>query len=64
VPDLDQWVADFAACDWAYLSHFYTTGEKSAFRSFWREAQPLVPPLGIPQFQPARWRSRADGVVI
>ena len=64
VHDLDPWVADFAACDWAYLSHFYKTGEKKAFRSFWRDDQPLVPPLDIPEFQPTRWRSRADGVVI
>ncbi|MCU1347374.1 MAG: hypothetical protein JWO56_404 [Acidobacteria bacterium] len=64
IPDLDQWVADFAACDWAYLSHFYRTGEKRAFRSFWHEGMPLVAPLPVPEFQPTRWRSRADGVVI
>jgi len=64
VHDLDQWVADFAACDWAYVSHFYRTGEKRVFRSFWREGMALVTPLPIPEFQPTRWRSRADGVVI
>jgi len=62
--DLDQWMADFAACDWSYLSHFYRTGEKRPFRAFWREGMEPIAPLPIPQFQPARWVSRADGVVI
>jgi hypothetical protein len=62
--DLDQWTADFAACDSAYLMHFYRTGEKLHFRNFWRAGMPLVQPLQIPEFQPARWVSRNDGVVI
>jgi len=64
VTDLDQWLADFAACDWGYLLHYYQTGEKRPFRSFWRERMPLLEPLAIPQFQPVRWRSRNDGVVV
>jgi hypothetical protein len=64
VPDLDQWLADFAACDWAYLLHFYQTTEKLPFRQFWRQGMPLLDPLAIPAFQPARWVSRNDGVVI
>ncbi len=64
VHDLDQWLADFAACDFAYLEHFYQTGEKREFRSFWRERQPLLEPLPIPPFRPTRWRSRWDGVVL
>jgi len=64
VSDLDQWTADFAACDCAYLMHFYRTGEKLPFRNFWRESMPKVEPLPIPTFEPARWVSRADGVVI
>jgi hypothetical protein len=62
--DLDQWTADFAACDSEYLMHFYRTGEKRPFRSFWREGMPLIEPQPIPQFKPTRWLSRADGVVI
>ena len=62
--DLDQWISDFAACDCAYLMHFYRTGEKRPFRSFWRDGAPLVPPLPIPEFQPTRWISRNDGTVI
>jgi hypothetical protein len=64
IRDLDQWISDFAACDCAYLMHFYRTGEKLPFRSFWRDGAPLVPPLPIPSFQPTRWISRYDGTVI
>jgi len=64
IHDLDQWVSDFAACDAAYLMHFYRTGEKGVFRSFWRDGAPLVTPLPIPEFKPTQWVSRYDGVVI
>jgi len=64
IRDLDQWVADFAACDSAYLMHFYRTGEKRAFRSFWQRGVERITPAPIPEFQPTRWVSRADGVVI
>jgi hypothetical protein len=64
VHDLDQWLADFAACDFAYLDHFYRTGEKRDFRSFWKENQPLLPPLPIPNFVPAKWHSRWEGIVV
>jgi hypothetical protein len=61
--DLDQWISDFAACDTAYLLHFYRTGEKRAFRSFWRDDQPLVLPRPIPEFSPQKWVSRWGTVV-
>lgn len=64
IRDLDQWVSDFAACDIAYLMHFYKTGEKRPFRSFWRGQAPLLRPLPIPAFVPARWISRYDGTVV
>jgi len=64
VRDLDQWLSDFAACDYRYLDHFYRTGEKQPFFSFWREGEPVVAPLRIPPFQPARWVSRWGGVVV
>jgi hypothetical protein len=64
VRELDQWVADFAACDFAYLRHFYTTKEKRPFREFWRDGQPLLEPLKIPEFHPTRWVSRWDGIVV
>jgi hypothetical protein len=62
--DLDQWISDFAACDCAYLMHFYRTGEQLPFRSFWRDGAPLVRPRPIPSFHPTRWISRYDGTVI
>jgi hypothetical protein len=64
VGDLDQWMSDFAACDYAYLEHFYRTGEKADFRSFWRDNQPLLTPLPIPPFEPKRWKSRWEGIVV
>jgi hypothetical protein len=64
VRDLDQWVSDFAACDTAFLMHFYKTGEKLPFRSFWRDGAAMLEPLAIPEFHPTRWLSRYDGTVI
>lgn len=64
VTDLDQWLSDFAACDLAYLEHFYKTGEKPPYRSFWKDDQPLVAPRPIPEFHPTTWKSRWEGVVI
>jgi hypothetical protein len=64
VYDLDQWVADFAACDFAYLRHFYKTGEKRPFRRFWKDGQPLLEPLAIPEFYPTRWIARWQGIVV
>jgi hypothetical protein len=64
IDDMDAWLSDFAACDLAYLIHFYKHGEKRPFRSFWRDGQPLLTPLAIPAFRPTRWVSRWDGVVV
>jgi hypothetical protein len=64
VPDLDQWLSDFAACDYAYLDHYYRTGDKQPFKSFWREGQALIQPLAIPEFTPTRWVSRWEGIVV
>lgn len=64
VHDLDQWISDFAACDQAYLMHFYKTGEKKPFRELWRDNAKLVAPIAIPSFQPTRWISRYDGTVV
>jgi hypothetical protein len=64
IHDLDQWISDFAACDSRYLLHFYKTGEKRAFRSFWQDGAPVMPPLAIPQFRPTQWLSRYQGTVV
>jgi hypothetical protein len=64
VNDLDQWLADFHACDFAYLRHFYAKKEKLPFYSFWREGQALLEPLPIPEFTPTKWVSRWQGTVV
>jgi hypothetical protein len=64
VGDVDQWLSDFAACDFAYLQDFYRTGRKAPFRSFWKDGQPLLAPLPIPLFQPTHWVSRWKGTVV
>jgi hypothetical protein len=64
VKDADQWLADFAACDFAFLADFYKSGEKKPFRSFWKNDQPLLEPLAIPEFHPTRWVSRWQGIVV
>lgn len=64
VHDMDQWVSDYWACDFAYLLHFYRTGEKRPFKSFWKDGSPRIGPKPIPAFVPRRWVSRADGVVV
>jgi hypothetical protein len=64
IRDLDQWISDFAACDSRYLLHYYRTGEKRPFRSFWHDGAAILPPLAIPDFRPTRWVSRAQGTVV
>jgi hypothetical protein len=61
---LDQWLADYSACDLGFLRHFYTTGERRAFREFWTPGQPLIEPLAIPPFTPTRWRRREQAIVL
>jgi hypothetical protein len=64
IRDVDAWLSDFAACDFEYLTHFYRTGEKRPFRSFWKEGAPPLEPLAIPEFHPTRWVSRWEGIVV
>ena len=62
--DADQWFSDYSACDQAYLSHFYRTGEKKDFQSCWRDGTPSLDPQAPPAFIPTKHPSRMDGVVI
>jgi hypothetical protein len=64
IVDIDQWFCNYTACDQAYLLHFYRTGEKRDFRSFWRDDTPLIEPKAIPTFAPTKRSMRMDGVVI
>lgn len=64
VKDLDQWLSDYSACDFRYLEHFYKTGEKPAFKTFWQDGGPLLSPKAIPAFSPTKWVSRWEGIVV
>lgn len=63
--DLDQWLSDFAACDFAYLRDFYAQGgERGNFWSFWKDQTAILQPLSIPEFVPTRWWARWQGTVV
>jgi hypothetical protein len=64
ITDADQWLADYSACDGAYLRHYYVTGEKREFLSFWRDGAARVQAQPVPSFTPASRSFRGDGVVI
>lgn len=64
IRDLDQWFSDYAACDEAYLAHYYLTGEKKSFLDFWQDGTPLIAPVPAPPFVPVQRPPRADGIVI
>jgi hypothetical protein len=64
VVELDQWLADYSACDLGFLRHLYATGERRSFRDFWKPEQPRIVPLLIPVFTPTRWRRRDQAIVL
>lgn len=64
IHNADQWLSDYSACDLAYLTHFYRTGEKRDPASFWRPNVPLVEARAIPPFTPTKMVFRSGGVVI
>jgi hypothetical protein len=64
ITDTDQWFSDYTACDQTYLLHFYRTGQKRDFRSFWASNTPLIKPQPIPHLIPTRRAFRMDGIVI
>jgi hypothetical protein len=64
ITDADQWLSDYTACDMAYLRHYYCTGEKRSFLSFWRENTPHIESRPIPAFTLIKRSLRSDGVVI
>ena len=64
IGDADQWLSDYSACDLAYLTHFYRTGEKRDPLTFWRADVPLLEARAIPPFTPRKLVFRSEGVVI
>jgi hypothetical protein len=61
---VEEWFSAYTACDQKYLLHFYRTGEKGDYRSFWSNDAPSVQPKPIPAFAPMRRAFRMDGIVI
>jgi hypothetical protein len=64
IQDVDPWFSGYTASDQAYLLHYYRTGEKKDFLSFWKDQSPVLTPQPIPPFTPTRRTFRMDGVVI
>ncbi len=64
IAHVDQWFSDYTSCDMAYLDHFYRTGVKREFLSFWRDNTPLIGSKAVPRFTPTRRTLRLDGIVI
>jgi hypothetical protein len=62
--DFDQWLSDYSACDLEFLMHFYKSGDKKLFRSFWKQGSPLMKPKPIPEFHAVKWVFRNDGIVV
>lgn len=62
--DLDHWLSDYAACDAAYLTHYYLTGEKGRFEDFRQRHVTALAHRRVPPFTPVRRPPRADGIVI
>ena len=59
IAEIDQWVSDWFAADYAFLERFYTTGERLDPKELFRAgAGELLSPLKIPAFKPHRWTSR------
>jgi len=64
ITEANQWFADYAACDAAYLRHYYVTAEKRDFLSFWQDGTPPIQPRLVPRFSPRVQSFRSDGIVI
>jgi hypothetical protein len=64
ITSVDQWLSDYSACDLAYLRHYYQTGEKRSFHTFWRDNTRCIEPKPIPPFTPRKRAFRGDGLVI
>ena len=54
----EQWISDWCASDWSYLSAFYATGRLPDWHAHRILNQPLLEPLLIPDFKPQRFFPR------
>jgi hypothetical protein len=64
ISGIEHWFSAYTACDREYLLHFYRTGEKGDFRSYWSDNVEIVRPKKIPPFTPQKRAFRMDGIVI
>ena len=58
VGERDQWLSDWCASDWNYLSTYYATGELPHWEGYRSTGHPLLEPLPIPSFTPQRFQAR------
>jgi hypothetical protein len=58
VTDRDQWLSDWRASDWKYLSTYYETGKLPEWHACRTFGHPLIEPLPIPEFTPRRFYTR------
>ena len=63
ITDMDRWISIWWYSDWAWLSHFYKTGEKLDPVQVQKDTDPTtVPslvPLVIPHFEPQQFETRS-----
>jgi hypothetical protein len=58
VTDRDQWISDWWASDWKYLSTYYATGKLPEWKSCRSAGHERIEPMPIPPFTPRRIYSR------
>ena len=58
VTERDQWLADYKASDWTYLSAYYKTGSLPSWDDCLVVDAPLLEPMPIPLFVPQRFVPR------
>jgi hypothetical protein len=58
ITDRDQWISDWWASDWRYLTAYYQTGKLPDWKSCRVTGQPLLGPMEIPPFTPTRYPPR------
>lgn len=56
--DRDQWISDWWASDWRYLSTYYRTGKLPPWSDCRSTGHGLITPLAIPAFVPHRYYTR------
>ena len=58
IDDRDQWISDWWASDWKYLSTYYQTGKLPPWSGCRSTGHARITPLPIPEFVPHRYYTR------